>query len=561
MSSDDQSSDDDASSSIISSDASSEAGGLVDLEAQESASSGESEDEDDAPEHTFAKFTQLPPELRLRVWQLFCADLVARARVLQFSLSASSAAMRRPDHHSVKDHLTLADQTEALRIVMATHRESRSFAAEKYPDELGMDAGSGDAVVRFSRRADVVILRGLTTGRRYLLPGFAERVRNLGVVPDTQLEEAAPFLAGVFRNVARLYVIAAAEAESSARLRWCVTDYVHRYVVETYEKQPGLGEDTQSVFCWPDVDRHADFANYSLPRHLPRGQCAFLPGLETWPMVEFELESGVARYAALRKMKHTPLGVEDLHHGDGSDSDDEDSSEQDGGDGDSQDGEGTDLDEYESEGIDDGEIEIYDSGDSSEVETEPGDAGRFSSPEADDGGGAAPAPVPRSRKRKVVVDSDEDEQGDEPEMKRARRTGVGVVSDDEHGDGAGAEMRRGREKQVYSGGGSEDEGGQAEQPVRPSLAERLERLRQERVLSSASEEDDGEDDEDEDEEDEGEDDEEDDEDEDEDDEDDEEDDEEDEDEDEDQDQDNDGLLNIMAEEGSDDEQDQSDEGW
>ncbi|QPG98383.1 hypothetical protein C2857_007553 [Epichloe festucae Fl1] len=430
---------------------------LIDDEAEESDNDYSSEvsdslDEGHAAHVAFPQFMQLPPELRHRIWQFYCPDLTAKARVLQFTLSPSSAMMERPDHHSVKDHATLADQTEKLRAMLSTHRESRSIVVQKFPQELGMDAGSGDAIVRFRKETDVIILQGLKAGKDYFLPDFSKEIQNIAVNPwelffggmlNGPVDEAIPAMKGIFRNLRRLYVHTPAESQTAGQIRWCVTDYVHAYMVETYEKEPGLGEDTQSLFCWPDVDGHPDFAKYSIPKLFSRGKDVEV-GVEMWPMVEFELEEGISQYNVLRLLKDVP----DLDDDDDDDDDDGSGySEVEYGDRHDDDGseEGTDWDVYESEGIDDDDI--LESGGSSEDEVVPGDAGRFSSPESDHvqlvGEGDACAPVQRSRKRKaIVVDSDDDEEEEEdgePRTKRARQPRVVLDSDDDDEGGRHAD--------------------------------------------------------------------------------------------------------------------------
>lgn len=424
---------------------------LIDDEAEESDNdyssdvSDKSLDGAHAAHLAFPQFMQLPPELRHRIWQFYCPDLTVKARVLQFTLSPSSAIMERPDHHSVKDHPTLADQTEKLRAMLSTHRESRSIVVQKFPDELGMDAGSGDAIVRFRKETDVIILQGLKAGKDYFLPDFSKEIQNIAVNPwelffggmlNGPVDEAIPAMKGIFRNLRRLYVHTPAESQTAGQIRWCVTDYVHAYMVETYEKEPGLGEDTQSLFCWPDVDGHPDFAKYSIPKLFSRGKDVEV-GVEMWPMVEFELEEGILQYNVLRLLKDVP----DLGDGDDGSEDSEVEYGPRGDDDDDDSEEGTDWDVYESEGIDDDEI--LESGGSSEDEVVPGDdAGRFSSPESDhvqivgEGEDDACAPVQRSRKRKaIVVDSDDDdeEEDDEPRTKRARQPRVVLDSDDDDG--------------------------------------------------------------------------------------------------------------------------------
>ncbi|KAK8913268.1 hypothetical protein H634G_08498 [Metarhizium anisopliae BRIP 53293] len=564
------------------SDASSDSGSqngvrLIDDEAEESDSYGAATFSDYSPLTAFPQFMRLPVELRRHVWELFCPDMVATTRVLCFTLSPSSAIMRRPDDHSAKDHWSLADQTEELRAMLATHRESRTMALKRFPDKLRMDAGSGDAVVWFNRERDVVYMYGFETYRTYHLPGFAEEVHQAVISQDVVDNSRVTRARATFPNLKRLYIGMEHYDLRRREKRWCGTDYVHRYVVQTYRREIGLGEDTEVLYCWPDVDRHPDFARYAISNVYKHDhevaetmEAAKDAGTEVLPMVVFEYESGIARWEELRAMKDIPV----LDDGSEDDSDETDT-EQDG----SQ--EETDSNEYESEGIDDSLIE--EQSESSEDEIVPtGDAGLFSSPEVSDDEEAGDiAPVKRSRKRKVVSDSEEEE----PQTKRVRSRVVMDSSDDDDGEEL---QTRGRQSHavVVSDDGDEDEdnpetqsgklravgdldgedevgivGGRSrtrprktatsdsedetdgsgsdsdleeedEQPKRISLAERLRRAREEHPVSSGSEEGSQDDNDEE----EGE----------------EEDDSDDEEE---------GLLDVMAGEGDDEDDDEDEDGW
>ncbi|KAG6133211.1 hypothetical protein E4U38_002925 [Claviceps purpurea] len=480
MRSDDPDSSDDASTSSSDSNNSiRNHNPLIDDEAEESgeeSSSGhDSRNGDAAPRPAFPQFMQLPPELRHQIWHLYCPDLSAKARVLQFSVGPSSAILQRPDHYSVKDHFSLADQTESLRVMLSMNSESRSIALRKYPDELIMDAGSGNAIVRFRKETDVVILPDWKSHTKYFLPGFADRVESVSVDPTESQREAlgideefdsndgtilkvVPAMKSLFPNLKRLYTLWSGLFQSTNLMEeWCGTDFVHTYLVETHERESGLGEDTKSLFCWPDLDEHADFTNH-IPRLCSRERIKD-SGLEVWPLVEFESQSGIKMYEKMRRLYLNPNLWPDLNVGD-SDDPTTDSSHITLGDSDS-DADGTDLNEYESEGIDDEEIIEIEG--SSEDELLQGEPGRFSSPESDDVEVLAEVdtepvehvePVPRSRKRKaIVVDSDDDEgameekgsddEGDRRQNKRARLTRLVLDSDDEE-EGEGYDVQHGQ---------------------------------------------------------------------------------------------------------------------
>ncbi|KAG5957651.1 hypothetical protein E4U58_005738 [Claviceps cyperi] len=475
MRSDDPDSSDDASTSDSDSNNSIQnRNSLIDDEAEESGeepSSGhDSRNGDAAPRPAFPQFMQLPPELRHQIWHLYCPDLSAKARVLQFSVGPSSAILQRPDHYSVKDHSSLADQTESLRVLLSMNSESRSIALRKYPDELIMDAGSGNAIVRFRKETDVVILTDWKPHRKYFLPGFADNVESVSVNQmecyreelgiDDELDsydgtvlKVVPAMKDLFPNLKRLFTLWPGLIQSTDLMEeWCETDFVHTYMVETHERESGLGEDTKSLFCWPDLDEYAEFT-----QHIPRvcsPEKIKDSGLEVWPLVEFESQSGIKIYEKMRRLYFNPQSWPDSKVG-YRDDPTMDSSHITLDDSDS-DADFTDLNEYESEGIDDEEI-IEIEGSSEEDELLQGEPGRFSSPESDEVEVLAEVdtepvqPVPRSRKRKaIVVDSDDDEEeaeekssddeDDRRQNKRAKLTRLVLDSDDEE-EGGGDDVQ------------------------------------------------------------------------------------------------------------------------
>ncbi|KAH0596701.1 hypothetical protein MHUMG1_05821 [Metarhizium humberi] len=565
------------------SDASSDSGSqngvrLIDDEAEESDSYGAATFSDYSPQRAFPQFMRLPVELRRHVWELFCPDMVAPARVLNFALWKKSAIVPgRPGVVLVKEDWSLADQTEELRAMLVTHRESRIIALKRFPDKLRMNPpGFRGAVVWFNKERDVVNMDLIEWRKPYNFRGFAEEVQQVAIPEKFGGERRITLVRDMFPNLKRLYIRMDDNFMRQRDKRWCGTDYVHRYVVQTYQKEIGLGEDTEVLYCWPDVDRHPDFARHSITKVYIQGheeaeiiKAAKDAGTEVLPMVVFGYDGGIASWEELRAMKDIPV----LDDGSEYDTDETDA-EQDG----SQ--EETDSNEYESEGIDDSLIE--EQSESSEDEIVPtGDAGLFSSPEVSDDEEAGDiAPVKRSRKRKVVSDSEEeepqtkrvrprvvmdssdDDDGEEPQT-RGRQSHAVVVSDDGDEDEDNPETQSGNlravgdldgEDEVEIVGGrsrtrprktassdSEDETDgsgsdsdleeEDEQPKRISLAERLRRAREEHPVSSGSEEGSQDDNDEE----EG--------------------------EEEDDSDDEEGLLDVMAGEGDDEDDDEDEDGW
>ncbi|WKT49616.1 2EXR domain [Fusarium oxysporum f. sp. vasinfectum] len=432
------------------SDDDSDGGGLLDTMAAD-GSEEESSDEDDDIYHrndltqdsyldSFPQFGRLPSELRNTIWELFCPELCARHRVLDFQISYGTAL--HPDSASsfvwtVRDGIALGDQTKNLRTVFAVHKESRALATNAFPDSLSIDAGSGDATVRFNRNSDVVLMNGLSCppGRMvFHLPGFASEVKNFALGGPNILDDLSgpdvPALLRQFNQLECFYVNVSSTDCQKSTLGWCTSDLINRYQTQTYEKQPGLGEDLQFLWCWPDLQRHPDFARFQIDRDTwdnlpdPLGSELEQRGLKAWPMVAFEYERGLRR-----------------------------------------------------DGIDDDEIvETYDPSDEDGISLASGSpqpVPQEISDDEDDGAGAnfsspepeqEAAPVQRGRKRRVVSDSDDEDEDVEPTAKRARTARV-VESDDEDDEPVvQQEQTRQRSRAIVSDDEDEDEGGVSKEP-------------------------------------------------------------------------------------------------
>ncbi|KAM0544981.1 hypothetical protein ACHAPJ_011562 [Fusarium lateritium] len=530
----------------------SDGGGLLDTMAavDSEEDSDESDDEnhgddtiDDSDTDLFPKFSELPTELRHRVWEFFCPELFARYRVLDFIISYGTA--RHPESASafvwtVRDGMALEDQTRNLRTVFAVHQESRALATNAFPHTLSIDAGSGDALVAFNRNSDVVLVNGLScpAGRNvFHLPEFASEIKNLALggtdIIDSLSGPDVPNLLSQFSQLESFYVSVSSTECQKSSLTWCTSDLVNHYQTQTYEKQPGLGEDLQFLWCWPDLQRHPDFARFQISRDTwdnlpdPLGSTLEQRGLKAWPMVAFEYERGLRRYEMLQTL--------------GPDVDDSESSEE--SDGEDEDGDGPDLDQYESDGIDDDEIvETYDDSDEegislasgspapaphqvhelSDDEDEDGAGANFSSPEPDPE--PESAPVPRGRKRRVVSDSDDESEEDVQPSKRARtdrvdesededdepqvsqpdrsqRSRRAIVSDDDDDDdeqgGVSRQEPASDDGKSDSSGSEDSEDEESEEseeedapPARLSLAERLRLNREENPVDNGDSDDD-----------------------------------------------------------------------
>ncbi|XXG97968.1 hypothetical protein Hte_004284 [Hypoxylon texense] len=102
---------------------------------------------------SFPQFCLLPIELRTLIWEHFCPDL-SRKSSRAICLELVKIA---PMTYTVLESKGLDKQTQALRVVMATHHESRELALGFFPDTYKIRDGTGE--VRYSSDRDKMALR------------------------------------------------------------------------------------------------------------------------------------------------------------------------------------------------------------------------------------------------------------------------------------------------------------------------------------------------------------------------------------------------------------------
>lgn len=452
-----------SASSESDSDSELEANGMFDLEASEEDGDEDDEiddDEDDDEPQFFPQFMRFPPEIRLRVWQLFCPELTAGGRV-----------------YEPQREFLLANQTASSRAVLATHRESRDFALTALPDVLTLPSG----ILRFHKEKDIILLSVDSEGQLPCFTGFSDQIRNLAITVSFFLSQddlPHPYT-DPFPQLKNLFFLVEEGFLSPITLRWCTSNMAkHSPITIFQERLEGWMHTVhQEMYCWPDVDKHREFAEREIPLDklwknlgLPEYQSASvdsdsavqeqLKKLPVWPLVIFN-EKGIRRLERI----HAWSGErEDWDGSSDFTGDDEPDSE---------------SDDYDSSGIDDDEIaeatddededdlavhDVRDTGDEDEDDdtaefggfsplhgtngvidlTEDGEVpiAQFSSPEpesatvhgeSDESDSDQPAvrrpPVKRSRKR-VMDESDEDPE-DEAPRKRARYVQRVEDTDDE----------------------------------------------------------------------------------------------------------------------------------
>lgn len=517
-------------------------GALVDDEAEDAthAAPATTDFEDTAPLATFPQFTQLPPELRRRVWEMFCPDLTRTGRVVRVDpVIARANEFSEGDVFALGESLTLSDQTEPVRVLGAIHRESRQVCVDKFPDKLPIYAGGGDAEIRVHLGRDIILIGGSDWKNLSrmgepprLPPGVGDDIRHIGFLDEEADITSQGHINDDFSDLVSLFLGAFTSLQTvflgqphygaAMNRRWAVSPFSCHYRVETYEKEPGLGEDLEWLYCWPNISKHPDFSSHHVlkPFHkvLPDSLVEYNienDGVKIAPMLMFEHEGGIATFERLLLDHEHGTGIDDEDVFSAVESDDDSHPSQ---------------NEYESEGIDDSEIIEEDESSEDEIipapiavddssETEVGDdsdaavgaTGQFSSPEPEPNEHQAPG----RKRRRVVVDSDEDSDDQGPASKVARLEDAVAISDEDSDDDNDDEPilagRTRKRPQVVSsdeddGDGSDGEDASEEAgsrgrddedsgPGRLSLAERLRQFREENPVSESdgSEEDSGED--------------------------------------------------------------------
>ncbi|KAJ0382759.1 hypothetical protein COL922a_011878 [Colletotrichum nupharicola] len=530
--------------------------GFLDVEASESGdsdseasddSSDEESDYDDIlgagssrkaqPKAVFTQFKKLPIELRHRIWQYFCPDLDRSPRVLSFQMVCS------PTQDVIWESATLDNQIRAVDAMLGLHQESREIALKAFPDTLAIREGR--RIVHFNKERDIVHINGHRKewAHNAVIPGFSENVLHLAADIDYfQLKEMQTLAS--FPEVINFYKFEwHNEGRPPKKLRWCASDKIHRYELQQLQRECRIGEDLHFVYCWPDVDKHPEFA----AKHASE-QFAAMDGLdelgdelrETILEGDPDLEAETVgewdvmfeQLCDIKYWRMTCFGWDAADkfpvflakHGDAREynpNEDEEGDEV----GESSEEDDSDQNEYESDGIDDATIDEesvnedpdvddleIDGSQESEDDEDGGasDFGGFSPLRDEDGGSmlvdgdvsaaqfSSPEPEaagdrPRGRGGRplVVLDDDDEEeetegQDSQPPARRRQREFIKIdseIDDEDDEEEQPAQSTTRRRRVVVSDDEDEDEEDEGEKPARPAG-------RRARVLPSDDEEED-----------------------------------------------------------------------
>lgn len=381
-----------------------------DDDASSSGDSGTDQDHDELDSHFFPQFKRLPFELRYSIWEFFCPDLTAKSRVLWFNLNQHHRRDGSKFPMPVEGPF-LDQQTRPTRAMSAVHRESRQLIRTVLPDTLSFGS---KAVVWFNAERDIIHLTSrysstvLDLDAMPRLRGFGEHIRHLAVDPINLfvMRWRVPGPAKAFENLQAVYYVTNPSNHKRRHLGWCFSDLAKRYIVDTFEEQPGLGEDGRHVYCWPDAGMPDAVDDTEIPLQglindlLTVGfpadtRVANFNGAPVLPLVRFLWDSHPPRLEDLKT--ESDVGSA-MGENSGSERSDEEPNE------------------YESEGIDDSIIDDDDSEGSDDdllvVPLVGGDDSDQSEPDEDGSSPVSCSPRPESYMEDGAIDLTADDDGD-----------------------------------------------------------------------------------------------------------------------------------------------------
>lgn len=247
------------------------------------ADSDAGDPEDDSSARTFHKFNELPTELRYRIWELFCPDLTAPARLYEFDI-CSQQLSPTPRDVKVYPGMTTASVTRKIRKVLAVNQESRNLVLRALPDTLdfhilpheemmlrGEESREPPSSLRFRKDTDIVYLKeppewhwpeGMTpVERAYSLQGFGDIVQNLAVMqpPDFILRDDhlndIKHLVEQFPKLVNYYYVVPPDLSSPRYMTWAIAPQATRYQC-TMVPQGELSHLAidKALWCWVTKD-------------------------------------------------------------------------------------------------------------------------------------------------------------------------------------------------------------------------------------------------------------------------------------------------------------------
>ncbi|KAI1734630.1 hypothetical protein F4680DRAFT_437744 [Xylaria scruposa] len=290
---------------------------FFDLEAEESDAYEENEADDDdygrrSEHYYFPQFSRLPPELRAMIWEALDPDLKSKARVLDFIVVKRPPIGKDLD---VWEPATLVRQTAPARALLATCRESRRIALGHYPDTIQLRRGLGE--IRFNSANDIILLRlprDLRGSDLHGLGRWCNKIKYLAFdngVESYPTPRHLPALKDPPQSLETIFSCFDARTLGHRLLDWSVSKSSKQFYVETFEEQPGLGEDIKALYCWPDTTLHTDFLDQVGSDYmLDFPEMPAIGSIPVWPMAQYLFDDDLALYQKAKRYYERNLGRE-----------------------------------------------------------------------------------------------------------------------------------------------------------------------------------------------------------------------------------------------------------
>ncbi|KAK4206630.1 hypothetical protein QBC37DRAFT_434670 [Rhypophila decipiens] len=214
--------------------------------------------------HFFPQFKRLPIELRYRIWELFCPEILAKGRVYPFTPQKISDPESGEYRMQLVPDVHLGMMTESSRAALAVDSESRRFATAAFPDILCFQGGT----LRFNKGKDIILIN--RPDSYYPLESdLMNQVRNIAFSTDAMDPQvffwSRLHMLRFWEIPGSIYMTLSVPAvleEDFCSITWCGEREHHHYRTEVYESQHGLGEDLEYHWVWPNVDKHPDYTKY-----------------------------------------------------------------------------------------------------------------------------------------------------------------------------------------------------------------------------------------------------------------------------------------------------------
>lgn len=290
-------------------------------------------------ERTFHRFNDLPTELRYRIWELYCTDLAAPARVFEFRIAHLSTVGNRNPHPKPSDQRVFETEnlkycTSEIRKVLAVNQESRNLALRALPDTLdfrmfpcgvveiwGGISENRPASLRFRKETDVILLRetpqwvwdedgSAISGpdAAFDLPNFGHVVQNLAVCQTAEAILWDDYVVDIkhllrqFPNLVNYYYLIPSYMADARHMTWAVAPETTRHLFK-YADNPEPADYTpeRELFCWVTKDA---LPKVRIPRHIEHIANRLKPlaeekGVNLLPMTHFYGRRDLNLYVAV----------------------------------------------------------------------------------------------------------------------------------------------------------------------------------------------------------------------------------------------------------------------